>query len=71
MQQSSKLVVIYDEPLGDEGDAMTLMFPGDVSGSSPKRVVPERIGKRTLVFDTPGKLRCSDLKIDVYVPAFL
>lgn len=47
--------MIYDDPIGEEEDVMTLMFPGDVSGSSPKRVVPERIGTRTLVFDTPGK----------------
>ena len=47
--------MIYDEPIGEEDDIMTLMFPGDVSGSSPKRVVPERVGTRTLVFDTPGK----------------
>jgi hypothetical protein len=47
--------VIYDDPIGEEDDVITLMFPGDVSGSSPKRVVPERVGTRTLVFDTPGK----------------
>ena len=55
LQQSCKLVVIYDDPIGEEDDALTLMFPGDVSGSSPKRVVPERVGTKTLVFDTPGK----------------
>ena len=54
LQQSSKIVVIYDEPLAKEGDAITLLLPGDVSGSSPKRVVPARIGTKTLVFDTPG-----------------
>ena len=47
--------MIYDDPIGEEDDVITLMFPGDVSGSSPKRVVPERVGTRTLVFDTPGK----------------
>lgn len=47
--------MIYDDPIGEEDDVITLMFPGDVSGSSPKRVIPERVGTRTLVFDTPGK----------------
>lgn len=55
--------MIYDDPIGEEDDVMTLMFPGDVSGSSPKRVVPERVGTRTLVFDTPGILT-----ITVYNP---
>ena len=55
MQQSSKLVVVYDDPVGEEDDPITLMFPGDLSGSSPQRVVPQRVGRRTLVFDTPGK----------------
>ena len=56
MQQSSKLVVIYDEPIGEEDDTITLVFPaGDISGSNSKKVVPERIGTRTMVFDTPGK----------------
>lgn len=47
--------MIYDDPIGEEDDVVTLMFPGDASGSSPKRVVSERVGARTLVFDTPGK----------------
>ena len=56
MQQSSKIVVVYNEPLGNEVDGVTLMFPGDKPTSSPKRVVPRRIGDRTLVFDTPGDM---------------
>ena len=48
-------MVIYDDPIGEEDDVVTLMFPGDISGSSPKKVETERIGTRTLVFDTPGK----------------
>ena len=55
-QESSTLVAIYDEPLGQETDKMTLIFPGDVPGSSPQRVVPKRVGTRTLVFSTPGEL---------------
>ena len=54
LQQSTKVVVVYDDPIGEEDDMVTLMFPGDISGSPSKRVVPERIGSRTLVFDTPG-----------------
>ena len=59
--------MIYDDPIGEEDDVMTLMFPGDVSGSSPKRVVPERVGTRTLVFDTPGILMLQ-ATITVYNP---
>ena len=33
---------------------MALIFPGDVPGSSPQRVVPKHVGTRTLVFSTPG-----------------
>ena len=56
MQQSSKIVVVYNEPLGSEVDGVALMFPGDMPTSSPKRVVPQRIGDRTLVFKTPGNM---------------
>ena len=55
LQQSSTIVAIYNEPLGKETDGITLMFPGDLLTSSPQRVVPKRIGNRTLVFETPGK----------------
>jgi len=51
--QSSTIVAIYNEPLGKETDGITLMFPGDLLTSSPQRVVPKRIGNRTLVFETP------------------
>ena len=56
MQQSSKIVVVYNEPLGDEVDGVSLMFPGDKPTSYPQRVVPRRIGDRTLVFNTPGDM---------------
>ena len=54
VQQSSKLVVVYDDPIGEEDDPITLNFPGDLSGSSPQRIIPQRVGKRTLIFNTPG-----------------
>lgn len=47
--------MIYDEPIGEEDDVVTLMFPGNIGGSSSKEVKSKRIGNRTLVFDTPGK----------------
>ena len=49
------MVAIYDEDLSDSPrDPVTLIFPGDQAGSSPKRVVPDRVGTRTLIFKTPG-----------------
>ena len=49
------MVAIYPEALSDSPeDNVMLMFPGDQAGSSPKRVVTERVGDRTLLFQTPG-----------------
>ena len=53
------MVAIYDEDLSDSPrDPVTLIFPGNQAGSSPKRVVPERVGTRTLIFKTPGINQC-------------
>ena len=55
-QQSSTIVAVYNEPLGEEVDTVTLMFPGDMPTSSPKKIVPRRLGSQTLIFDTPGDM---------------
>ena len=51
------MVVIYDKGIGKKEDVVTLVLPGDISGSSSKKIVPKRIGDKTQVFDTPGMFR--------------
>lgn len=56
MQQSSTLVIIYDEAVGIVEDQVTFIFPGEVSGGPLKKVTPQRIDKRTFVITTPSEL---------------
>jgi hypothetical protein len=49
-----QIAAIYDEELGHTAhDRITLMFSGGPPCAAPIRVVPERIGSRTLLFNTP------------------
>ena len=51
------MVVIYPQPLsGSVNDELALVFPGPDWGSAPVRVIPDRVGDRTLVFNTPGNI---------------
>ena len=56
LQQSSTIVAIYNEAIGDESQQITLQFPGNASGSPPQRITPQRVDSRTLVFQTPGSI---------------
>lgn len=58
LQQSSTIVIIYDEQVGMMEDQLTFVFPGEVSGGPLKRVVPKRIDSRTFVLETPSKCCC-------------
>ncbi len=49
------MVVLYDDPIGDENERITLQFPGDILGSSPQQITTRRVGSQTIVFNTPGK----------------
>ena len=51
------MVVLYDDSVGDENERITLQFPGDVVGSSPRQITTRRVGSQTIVFNTPGKHR--------------
>ncbi len=55
LQQTSTVVIIYDEPVGIKEDEVIFIFPGEVSGGPMKKVVPERIDSRTFVIETPSK----------------
>lgn len=55
-QENCQVVAIYPEALsGSVDDEITLIFPGPEWGSAPVRVIPQRVGDSTLVFDTPGQ----------------
>lgn len=51
------MVVLYDVPVGDESEKVTLQFPGDMVGSSPRQIATKRVGSQSVVFNTPGKKR--------------
>ena len=54
------MVVIFPQPLSRSvNDELTLVFPGPDWGSAPVRVIPDRVGDRTLVFNTPGQYTSS------------
>lgn len=54
-QKKATIAAIYSEPLGEESDGLTLLFPCDCgSNSSVVEVTPRRIGRHTLIFETPG-----------------
>ena len=53
-QQSSTIFIIYDEPVGSVQDQVSFIFPGEVQGSPLKKVVPQRVDKRTFILETPG-----------------
>lgn len=52
------MVAMYDVPIGDEYEKITLQFPGDVVGSSSRQIATKRVGSQSVVFNTPGKKRC-------------
>ena len=54
MQQETKMVAMYDVPIGDEYEKITLQFPGDVVGSSSRQIATKRVGSQSVVFNTPS-----------------
>lgn len=55
MQQNTRIVAVYNEPIGDESENIVLLFPGDLAGRSPQQINTTRVGCQTIVFNTPGQ----------------
>lgn len=56
MQQSSTIVIIYGEAVGENDDQITFIFPGETSGG--KKVYPQQVDSRTFVLETPSEFEC-------------